>query len=87
MFFFEQEELEKFWHHYVLPRKQVLEEAFAAREEGKLLPPKPFGFNESYECNNCPRIIMCEAAQSQDVFIDAPEEYDGDLPNIEEETL
>ena len=58
-FSFELEELEEFWNGYVLPRKEILEEALATN-----IPPKEFTYNEEWECAKCEALLMCENAQT-----------------------
>lgn len=52
---FTQDELNKFWHEYILPRKKILETSLKEK-----LPPEPFKHNETWECNNCNMRMICE---------------------------
>ena len=51
---FTQEEIDKNWN-YLIRRRQILE---MSHEYGR--PPKPFLFNEAWECKNCTWKLMCE---------------------------
>ena len=77
VFTFDTSEIVSHWLDYIIPRRDVLKQALA---EG--IPPKPFAFNESWECKHCEYITLCNAFSIGNKYIEPPEGYGVDVESI-----
>jgi len=57
---FKQEDIDRFWQEFILPRKEALERAIE-----KNRPPQPYTYNEDWECERCSAQILCSTFSMQ----------------------
>ena len=57
---FQQEDIDKFWQEFILPRKEALERAIKNNR-----PPQPYTYNEDWECERCPAQMLCSTFSMQ----------------------